>query len=173
MPNYHQPKNMSFVPPILRRKFIVPDNPRELGTLVVIIGLAISLMSAWPTAVDLTHWMGKRHIEAQRVAIVPYRASLQSRLVGVYLIEDENKVQVAVRGSRVYLKKEAVAPKAWVVWEAGRSDKARTLFQYLDYLWGLPIGLGILAWGLHIRTKRPDRFEEAMSDRSDPGGTAA
>ncbi|MFN5269890.1 MAG: hypothetical protein ACK5DN_06995 [Hyphomonadaceae bacterium] len=173
MPNHHQPKNLSFVPPILRRKFIVPDKPRELGNLVVIIGLAISLMSAWPTAVDLSQWMGKRYTEAKRVAIVPYRASLQSRLVGVYLIEDENKVQVAVRGSRVYLSKEAVAPKALVVWRAGRSDKAKTLFQYLDYLLGLPIGLGIVAWGLHIRTKRQDPFEKAMANHSDEDGTAA
>ncbi len=173
MPNHHQPKNLSFVPPILRRKFIVPDKPRELGNLVVIIGLAISLMSAWPTAVDLTQWMGKRYTEAKRVAIVPYRASLQSRLVGVYLIEDENKVQVAVRGSRVYLSKEAVAPKASVVWRAGRSDKAKTLFQYLDYLLGLPIGLGIVAWGLYIRTKRQDPFEKAMANHSDEDGTAA
>ncbi|MEY3233502.1 hypothetical protein [Aquidulcibacter sp.] len=172
MPNYHQHKNMSFVPPILKRKFIVPDNPRELGTLVAIIGLAISLMSAWPTAIDLTQWMGKRHTEAKRVAIVPYRASLQSRVVGVYLIEDENKVQVAVRGTRVYLSKEAVAPKALVVWRAARSDKAKTLFQYLDYLLGLPIGLGILSWGMIIRSKRSDPFGEAMADLSDEGGPA-
>lgn len=173
MPNYHQPKNLSFVPPILRRKFIVPDKPRELGTLVIIIGLAISLMSAWPTAVDLTQWLGKRQMEAKRVAIVPYRASLKSRLVGVYLIEDENKVQVAVRGSRVYLSKEAVAPKALVVWQAGRSNKAKTLFQYLDYLLGLPIGLTIMAWGLTIRANRPDPFEAAMGQGTDAGGPAA
>lgn len=173
MPTYHQPKNMSFVPPILRRKFIVPGNPRELGTLIAIIGLAIALISAGPTGLDLSHWMGKHQTEAKLVATVPFRANLESRLVGVYLFEDENKLQVAVRGHRVYLSKAAVAPKALVVWRAGRSDKAKTLFQYLDYLLGLPIGLGILAFGLFIRVKRPDRFEEAMADRSDVDGPAA
>ncbi|MCA3695046.1 hypothetical protein [Aquidulcibacter sp.] len=173
MPTYHQPKKMSFVPPILRRRFIVPDNPRELGTLVAIIGLAISLISAGPTVLDLTQWMGKRQAEAKLVATVPFRANLESRLVGVYLFDDENKLQVAVRGDRVYLSKAAVAPKALVVWRAGRSDKAKTLFQYLDYLLGLPIGLTVLAWGLTIRVKRPDPFEEAMADRSDESGPAA
>jgi hypothetical protein len=173
MPTYHQPKNMSFVPPILRRKFIVPGNPRELGTLIAIIGLAIALISAVPTGLDLSHWMGKHQTEAKLVATVPFRANLESRLVGVYLFEDENKLQVAVRGHRVYLSKAAVAPEALVVWRAGRSDKAKTLFQYLDYLLGLPIGLGILAFGLFIRVKRPDRFEEAMADRSDVDGPAA
>lgn len=173
MPKYHQPKNMSFVPPILRRKFIVPDNPRELGTLIAIIGLAICLISAGPTVVDLGHWMGKRQTEAKLVATVPFRANLESRLVGVYLFEDENKLQVAVRGDRVYLSKAAVAPKALVVWRSGRSDKAKTVFQYLDYLFGLPIGLGILAWGLFSRVKRPDPFEQAMADRSDVDGPAA
>lgn len=173
MPNYHQPKNMSFVPPILRRKFIVPDNPRELGTLIAVIGLAIALISAGPTGLDLSHWMGKRQTEAKLVAIVPFRANLESRLVGVYLFEDENKLQVAVRGDRVYLSKAAAAPKALVVWRAGRSDKAKTVFQYLDYLLGLPVGLGILAFGLFIRIKRPGRSEEAMADRSDVDGPAA
>jgi hypothetical protein len=58
------------------------------------------------------------------------------------------------------------------VWRAGRSDKAKTVFQYLDYLLGLPIGLGILVWGLSIRIRRPDPFEEAMANRSDGDGRA-
>jgi hypothetical protein len=66
-----------------------------------------------------------------------------------------------------------VAPKALVVWRTGRSDKAKTLFQYLDYLLGLPIGLGILAWGLSIRVKRPDPFEVAMADRSNEDNSAS
>ena len=159
MPTLHQPKKINFVPPILRRRFIVPDNPRELGTLVAIIGLAISLISAGPTLSDLSQWAGKRQTEAKLVATVPFRANLESRLVGVYLFDDDNKA--------------AVAPKALVVWRTGRSYKAKTLFQYLDYLLGLPIGLGILAWGLSIRVKRPDPFEEAMANRSDKDGSAS
>jgi hypothetical protein len=172
MPTYHQPKKMSVVPPILRRRFIVPDNPRELGTLVAIIGLAISLISSGPTILDLSNSMGKRQTEAKLIATVPFRANLESRLVGVYLFDDESKLQVAVRGDRVYLSKAAVAPRALVMWRAGRSDKAKTVFQYLDYLLGLPIGLGILVWGLSIRIRRPDPFEEAMANRSDGDGRA-
>jgi hypothetical protein len=163
MAQYHQPKNLSVVPPILRRRFIVPDNPRELGSLVAIIGVAISLTCAWPSAYDLFSLMGKQQAQAKLVAFVPYRASLETRLVGVYLLKDETNALVAVRGNRVYLKKAAIANKATVVWKSGRSSQARTVFEYLDYLLGLPIGLGIFGWGLTLLTKKPDPFEEAMA----------
>jgi hypothetical protein len=163
MAQYHQPKNLSVVPPILRRKFIVPDNPRELGSLVAIIGVAISLTCAWPSAHDLFSLFGKQQAQAKLVASVPYRASLETRLVGVYLFKDETNALVAVRGNRVYLKKAAIANKVTIVWKSSRSTQAKGVFEYLDYLLGLPIGLGIFGWGLTLLTKKPDPFEEAMA----------
>ncbi|GIU66217.1 hypothetical protein [Candidatus Phycosocius spiralis] len=162
MVQYHQPKHLSVLPPILRRKLIIPDNPRELGSLVVIIGLAITLTCAWPNCHDLYKRIGKQQVKASLVAVVPYRANSQSRLVGVYLFKDETNRLVAVRGNRVYLKQAAIPHQARIVWKSGRSLEAQVVFEYLDYLVGLPIGLAVLTWGLFMRTTRRELIEAGM-----------
>jgi hypothetical protein len=162
MPETYQPKPISFVPPILKRKFIAPDNPREMGTLVFLIGLAIFLVSSYNNVSDIFTRMGKRATTGEFVATAPFRASNPSRLVGVYLFEDENKVPASVRGDRVYLKKNKVPKSAQIVWKRGRPQTAEVVGEYYDYLFGVPVGLGIMGLGLWIRRKRADPYEVAM-----------
>lgn len=157
MPTYHQPKPISFVPPILRRKFVMPDNKREQGTMIALVGLAVCLVTAGPTVKDLAYLPGKRVVEAPRVTTAPHRANLAGRMVGVYLFKDETGVELVARGDRVYTQRKLVPAKASVVWKAGRANKARVVFQYQDYLLGLPVGLAILSLGLWMRFARPAR----------------
>jgi hypothetical protein len=158
----HHPKPVSFVPPLLRRKFVTPDNPREMGTLVMLIGFAILFVSAWTGISDTLASMGKKSAIGERVAVAPFRSGNAARMVGVYVFKDEASIPSGVRGSRVYYEKTKVPKTARVVWPRGRSQKAQVVFQHLDHLFGLPIGLGVLGFGLWIRRKRVDAFEAAM-----------
>jgi hypothetical protein len=162
MAQQFQPKPISFVPPILKRKFIAPDNPREMGTLVMLIGFAVILVSGWNNVSDVFTRMGKRAAIGDLVASAPFRSSNKVRIVGVYIFEDEAKMPVGVRGDRVFTRKAKIPKKAEVVWPRGRSQKARVVGEYYDYLLGLPIGAAIFAFGFWLRRKRIDPYEVAM-----------
>ena len=167
MTQQFQPKPINFIPPVLRRKFIVPDNPREMGTLVVIIGLVIMIVSGWNNIADLFAQMGKRHASGAFVASAPFRSNNAQRMVGVYLFKDEGGLDVGVRGERVFTNRASIPKKASIVWPSGRSQKARLVGEYYDHLFGLPVGLAIFGFGLWLRRKRVDRFEEAMNSAPD------
>jgi hypothetical protein len=167
MRHIHQPKQLNFVPPLLRRRFVAPDNPREMGTLVMLVGLAIILVSGWAGVSDFLTSIGKKSAIAERVAFAPYRSGNAARMVGVYVFQDEQKVPRGVRGSRVTYDKAKVAKTARVVWPRGRSQKAEIIYQHLDHLLGLPVGFGVLGFGLWIRRKRADPYEVAMGRGED------
>jgi hypothetical protein len=167
MAQQYHPKPISFVPPILKRKFIAPDNPRELGTLVMLIGFAIVLVSGWSGVADTLTSLGKRSTIGTRVAEAPFRSGNAQRMVGVYLFEDEAKVPSGVRGDRVFTNKAKIPKQARIVWPRGRAQKAKVVFEHLDHLLGVPIGFGVLGFGLWIRRKRVDAFETAMGRTSD------
>jgi hypothetical protein len=154
MVTLHQPKKLSFVPPILKRKFVMPEDPRELGTLIIIVGLSISLITSGPTAADLLAQHNAQEAKGKLVATSPFRAGIKQRMVGVYIFEDEAQVPASVRGSRVYLKAEAVPKTATIVWKRGRPQTAQVIYAYFDYLLGLPIGLATIAMGLWIARKK-------------------
>jgi hypothetical protein len=167
MPQIHQPKQLNFVPPVLRRKFIAPDNPREMGTLVMLIGLAIIIVSGWAGVSDLLAGMGKKSAIGERVAVAPFRSNNTTRMVGVYIFNDEQNVPRGVRGSRVYYQKAKVPKSARVVWPRARAQKATVIYQHLDHLLGLPVGLAVLGFGMWIRRKRVDAYEVAMGRGED------
>jgi hypothetical protein len=173
MAQQFQPKPISFVPPILKRKFIAPDNPREMGTLVMLIGFAIIIVSGWNNVADMIARFDKRTAIGEFVATAPFRSSNPVRMVGVYVFEDEAKMPVGVRGERIFVRKAKVPRKAEVVWPRGRSQKARIVGEYYDYLLGVPIGLGILAFGFWLRRKRVDPYEVAMNIMPDDKGVKA
>lgn len=162
----HHPKPVSFVPPLFRRKFIAPDNPREMGTLVMLIGLAILIVSLWTGVLDLSAAVGKKSAIGDQVAVAPYRSANAARIVGVYIFTDERGVPSGVRGSRVFFEKAKVPKSARVVWPRGRPQKARVVYQHLDHLFGLPVGLSVIGFGLWLRRKRLDPLEAALR-RSD------
>jgi hypothetical protein len=162
MAQQYHPKPISFVPPLFRRKFIAPDNPREMGTLVMLIGFAIVMVSAWANVADVFASLGKQSATGTRVAQAPYRSGNVARMVGVYVFVDDYKVPTGVRGSRVYTNKAKIPRNARVVWPRGRSQKAQVVFENLDHLWGVPVGLGVLWLGIWVRRKRVDAFEAAM-----------
>jgi hypothetical protein len=163
MAQQYTPKPISFVPPILKRKFIAPDNPREMGTLVMLIGLAIMLVSSWNNVSDVFTRMGKRAATGEFVATAPFRSSNKVRMVGVYIFKDETNMPVGVRGERIFVRKAKVPKKAEVVWPRGRSQKARVVGEHYDHLLGLPIGMAIFGFGLWLRRKREDPYEVAMN----------
>jgi hypothetical protein len=166
MAQQFQPKPINFVPPILRRKFIAPDNPRELGTLVMLIGFAVFVVSAWSNVNDVFTRMGKRSTTGEFVASAPFRSSNAQRMVGVYVFKDEANTTFGVRGDRVYTRRAKIPRKATVVWPNGRSQKARVVGEYYDYLLGLPIGAAIFGFGLWLRRKRVDPYEQAMKPKA-------
>jgi hypothetical protein len=163
MPENYQPKPISFVPPALKRKFIAPDNPREMGNLVILVSIAILIVTLWSGVADLVTSFGKQSAIGQRVAEAPFRSSSQARLVGVYLFEDEAKIQNAVRGERVFVDRTKIPKTARVVWPRGRPQKARVVFENLYQLFGIPIGIGVFGLGLWIRRKRVDLYAAAMN----------
>jgi hypothetical protein len=163
----YQPLSMNFLPPILKRKFIAPGTPREMGAFVMIVGFAVFVVSAWPSVADLVASKGKRSTMGEFVAGVPSVADNQSRLVGVYIFTDENKAPAAVRGERIRPTAAALPKKARVVWSSGRAQKARVVGEYPDYLFGIPIGLAIFGFGMWLRRKRVDPYEKAMETSPD------
>jgi hypothetical protein len=158
---YHS-KPVNFVPPLLRRRFIAPDNPREMGTLVMLFGLAIVFVSAWAGVMDFVASIGKKTALGERVAVAPYRSGNAARMVGVYVFVDEQKVPLGVRASRVYFDKAKVPKQARIIWPRARPQRARVVYQYLDHLFGLPIGFVVVGFGLWLSRKRIDAFETAM-----------
>lgn len=159
MPTYHQPKNLSFIPPVLRRKFIVPDNPRELASLVIIIGLAVTLITGLPQLNDALAAVQQRTAPARLVASVPFRANIEQRMVGVYVFADETGADASVRGDRIYYDKAKVPKSVLVAWKPGRVQTAQPVWDYLDYALGLPFGLALIAGGFWLRMrKRVDRL---------------
>jgi hypothetical protein len=167
MAQQYHPKPISFVPPILKRKFVAPDNPREMGTLVMLIGFAVIVVSGWNGVRDTVVKIGKRSGVGEMVASAPFRSGNAQRMVGVYIFPDEAKLPVAVRGDRVFTRKAKIPKTAHVVWPNGRPQKALVVDEYLDYLLGVPVGFGIFGFGLWLRRKRVDAFEEAMSTQAD------
>jgi hypothetical protein len=163
MAQQYQPKPISFVPPILKRKFVAPDNPREMGTLVMLIGFAVIIVSGWNNVSDLFTRVGKRTATGEIVASAPFRSSNKVRMVGVYLFRDEGNLPVGVRGDRIFTRKAKIPKTAQVVWPRGRSQKAHVVGEYYDYLLGLPIGAAIFAFGFWLRRKREDPYETAMN----------
>ncbi len=168
MSQNYQPKPINFVPPILRRKFIAPDNPREVGNVVIIVGLAILMVSSWATINDVFVGMSKKSGSGELVASAPYRSSNAQRMVGVYVFKDENGVLMGVRGERIFVRKAKVPKKANVVWPRGRAGKAKVISEYLDYLFGVPIGLAVIGFGFWVRRKRVDPYLEAMNPHNEP-----
>ena len=162
MAQQFQPKPINFIPPILRRKFIAPDNPREMGTLVMLIGLAVLIVSAWNNVSDLGTRVGKRAGSGEFVASAPFRSGNAQRMVGVYIFKDENQIPVGVRGDRVFTRKAKIPVKADVVWPRGRPQKAQVVGEYYDHLLGLPVGLAIFGFGMWLRRKRVDTYLQAM-----------
>lgn len=167
MAQQYQPKPISFVPPILKRKFIAPDNPREMGTLVMLIGFAIFVVSGWSGVADSVSSLGKRSATATKVAQAPFRSGNAVRMVGVYVFKDEVGAATGVRGERIFTRSAKIPKQAHVVWPRGRPQKARVVFEHLDYLFGVPVGLCVFGFGMWLRRKRVDAFEEAMG-RSEP-----
>lgn len=163
MPQQFQPKPLNFIPPVLRRKFIAPDNPREIGNLIIIVGLAIFIVSMWSFVTDTFVRMGTRSAAGELVASAPFRSGNAQRMVGVYLFKDESSLPVAVRGDRVFTRKAKIPETAHVVWPRGRSQKARVIGEYHDYLLGAPIGLAVIGFGFWVRRKRIDPYEAAMN----------
>jgi hypothetical protein len=163
MAQQFQPKPISFVPPILKRKFVAPDNPREMGTLVMLIGFAIIMVSGWSGVADTFASLGKKSATGTKVAEAPFRSGNAQRMVGVYIFQDEAKVATGVRGDRIFTSKAKVPKQAHVVWPRGRPQQARVVFGYLDYLLGVPVGIGIFGFGFWLRRKRVDPFEAAMA----------
>jgi hypothetical protein len=163
MAQQYQPKPISFVPPILKRKFIAPDNPREMGTLVMIFGFAILMVSAWPNVADLMTRLGTRSASGTYVGEVPFRSNNAQRMVGVYVFKDEAQTPFGVRGERVFTNKAKVPKTASVVWPRGRPQKAKVVGEYYDYLLGIPVGLAVFGFGLWLRRKRKDPYEDALS----------
>ncbi len=173
MAQQYQPKPISFTPPILRRKFIAPDNPREMGTLVMIVGFVIIFVSAWNNIGDVWAGMGTRSASGKFVATAPYRSGNEQRMVGVYIFYDESQVAVGVRGERVFTNKSVIPKKAHVVWPSGRPQKARVVGEYYDFLFGLPVGIAVFGFGIWLRRKRVDPYEEAMFGADDDEATGA
>jgi hypothetical protein len=170
MAQQYQPKPISFAPPILRRKFIAPDNPRELGNLVILVGLAILLVSMWANVSDIFVTIGKRSTTGEFVATAPYRSGNALRMVGVYVFKDESGVPMGVRGERVFVRKAKIPKKAHVVWPRGRPGKAQVTGEYYDYLFGVPVGLAVIGFGFWVRRKRVDPYETAMNTQEDTPG---
>jgi hypothetical protein len=172
MAQKYVPKPISFAPPILKRKFIAPDNPREMGAMVMIIGFVITTVCAWPTVNDIKVSQGAMSATAKLVANAPHRLGNESRLVGAYLFQDEVNADEAVRSNRIHANGTRIPKTARVVWPKGRPQKAQVIGEYHDYLLGVPIGLGIFGFGLWLRRKREDGFDEAMNhqapDAADP-----
>jgi hypothetical protein len=163
MVQQYQPKPINFVPPNLRRKFITPDNPREMGTLVILIAISVTVVSAWNNVADVFTKMGTRTGAGEFVATAPFRSQNKQRMVGVYVFKDEAKVTLGVRGDRVFTRSAKVPREAVVVWPPGRPQKARVVGEYYDHLLGIPVGLAIFAFGLWLRRKRIDPYELAMN----------
>lgn len=158
----YQPKPISFVPPILRRKFIAPDNPREMGTLVIIVALAVLLVSAWNWVDDRFAAAGAQAASGRLVSTSPYQSGNAQRMVGVYVFAGEAGQPFAVRSNRVRLRKADVPKQARIVWRSGLEHRARVIGEYRDYLLGIPVGLVIFGFGLWLRRKRPDAWQVAQ-----------
>jgi hypothetical protein len=166
MAQNYQPKPINFVPPILRRKFIAPDNPREIGNVVIIVGLAILAVSTWASINDVFVAMGTRNSKGDLVASAPFRSNNPVRMVGVYIFKDERGTLMGVRGERIFVRKASIPKKANVVWPRGRSGQAKVVGEYWDYLWGAPIGLSVIGFGFWVRRKRVDPYLAAMNPDS-------
>jgi hypothetical protein len=163
MAQNYTPKPISFVPPILKRKFIAPDNPREMGTLVMLISFAVVGVALWPSLSDALTSYGARSAKAEYVGSAPYRSGNEARKVGVYVFQDEANANVGVRGNRVHTNQAAIPKSAHVVWPKGRAQKAKVIYEHKDYLVAVPIGLAIFGFGLWLRRKRIDAFAQAMN----------
>jgi hypothetical protein len=167
MRELYEPKDVSFVPPILRRKWIAPNTPKELGLALILIGLAISCVSLAPVVWDSFDQMGKPSAQGQHVTEAPFRSGAAQRMVGVYLFKDESGVTYSARGGRVYTDKKAIPKQMQVIWPLGRPQAARTIFNYLDYLFALPVGLFVIGMGFWVQRKRGDAFAAAMAIKPD------
>jgi hypothetical protein len=167
MSQQSQPKPINIVPSALRRRFIAPDNPREMGTLVILIAIAVIVVSAWNNVSDVVTRIDKRATMGEFVATAPFRSSNKQRMVGVYIFKDEANVAVGVRGERVFVRTAKVPRKAHIVWPRGRPQKAKVVGEYYDYLIGLPVGFVIFGFGLWLRRKRIDLYELAMNPVAD------
>ena len=173
MAQQFQPKPINLVPPSLRRKFIVPGSPREMGTLVMLIGLAVIIVSAWANVADVFTRIDKRTATGEFVASAPFRSGNAQRMVGVYIFTDDAKLPIGVRGERVFTRKANIPRKAEVVWPSGRPQKARVVGEYYHYLFGVPVGFAIFGFGLWLRRKRVDPYELAMTGSQPPETTKA
>jgi hypothetical protein len=163
----YEPKDVSFVPPILRRKWIAPTSPKEVGMALILIGIATSAVSAGPVVWDTIDAVGKPTATGQRVAQAPFRSGASQRMVGVYLFKDQSNVSFAARGGRVFTDKKQIPAQMRVIWPNGRPQAARTIYNHTDYLLALPVGLIIIGFGVWTWRKRTDAFEAAMAVRPD------
>ena len=173
MAKHDHSKPISLVPAALKRKFITPDNPREMGTLVMLIGFAVFMVSGCNNVSDVFTRMGTRTATGEFVASAPFRSSNKQRMVGVYIFKDEANVPVGVRGDRVFTRRAKIPKQAVVVWPPGRPQKARVVGEYYDHLLGLPVGLAIFGFGIWLRRKRVDLFEQAMNSTPQENETPA
>lgn len=163
----YEPKEVNFIPPILRRKWIAPGTPKELGLAIILVGLAVAIVSSSFTIWDTIDRIGKQSAAGTYITFSPFRAGMSERIVGVYIFTDETGVQVPVRGARMFMDREKIPKQARLIWPNGRSQAARPIYEYLDYLLAFPVGLALIGLGVWVRRKRDDPFEVAMATRAE------